>query len=224
MSAVLIVEDDPVLGRGLSVNLELAGFTVSWARELSTAEACYRDKKPDLILLDLNLPDGNGLTLLQKIRGEKSQTAVIILTAQTDEDSVVEGLQCGANDYMRKPFGHRELLAHMKAVLKEPVPQAPQTRYGDLLILATERRILYGEQPLELNRREFDILTYLIANAEAVVTRARLLEILGAHEDIFDRTIDSHVSHIRSRLRQANVNTLQISSVYGVGYRLEKRA
>jgi two-component system OmpR family response regulator len=134
----------------------------------------------------------------------------------------VEGLQSGANDYVRKPFGNKELLARVKTVLRDPVPGTPQIRYGDLVVLSEKRKIVYGEKEVDLNRREFDILSYFIDHAESVVTRDALLQMLDKDREIYDRTIDSHVSHVRSRLKQAGITSVQISSVYGVGYRLEK--
>jgi DNA-binding response OmpR family regulator len=214
MSEILLVEDDPVLGRGLVVNLEAEGYQVHWCQDLKTAAS--------LIILDLNLPDGNGLSLLKSARAEGVKTPVIILTAQTDEDSVVEGLQSGANDYVRKPFGNKELLARVKTVMRDPAPSTPQIRYGDLVVLPEKRKVLYGEKDVDLNRREFDILSYFIAHAEAVVTREALLQMLDKDREIYDRTIDSHVSHVRSRLKQSGGVSVHISSVYGVGYRLEK--
>src|SRR4051812_44705350 len=119
MSEILLVEDDPVLGRGLVVNLEAEGYKVHWFKDLKTVgEAKNSIATASLMILDLNLPDGNGLSLLKMIRGEGMKTPVIILTAQTDEDSVVEGLQSGANDYVRKPFGNKELLARVKTALR----------------------------------------------------------------------------------------------------------
>jgi len=222
MSEILLVEDDPVLGRGLVVNLEAEGYKVTWFKDLKTANEGRSAIPAALMILDLNLPDGNGLSLLKTMRGEGTKTPVIILTAQTDEDSVVEGLQSGANDYVRKPFGNKELLARVKTVLRDPASTTPQIRFGDLAVLPEKRKVLYGEKDVDLNRREFDILAYFISHAESVVTREALLLMLDKDREIYDRTIDSHVSHVRSRLKQAGVVSVQIASVYGVGYRLEK--
>lgn len=223
MPTILLVEDDPVLGRGLSVNLELEDYRVLWVKDLKSATRTNGQEKLDLVILDLGLPDGSGLTFLSEIRAKGSRLPVLILTAQTDEDSVVEGLQKGANDYIRKPFGNKELLARIKNVLKEPQNREAQVRFGSLVVLFEKRQVFYNESEIELNRREFDILCYFLQHAETVVTRDVLLQILDKEGEIFDRTIDSHVSHLRARLRQAGVKSIQISSVYGVGYRLEKK-
>jgi two-component system OmpR family response regulator len=119
MTAILLVEDDPVLGRGLSVNLELEGYKVSWMRDLKSALQFKDENKFDLAILDLGLPDGSGLDFLKDLRKQDFQKPVLILTAKTDEDSVVVGLQDGANDYIRKPFGNKELLARIKTALRE---------------------------------------------------------------------------------------------------------
>ena len=222
MNEVLLVEDDPVLGRGLSVNLEAEGYRVQWVRDLKSASEACAVRAPELLILDLNLPDGNGISLLKSLRKVGSKIPVIILTAKTDEDSVVEGLSSGANDYVRKPFGNKELLARIKTALRDPQSQAPQVRFGDLSVAAEKRKIFFGEKEIDLNRREYDILFYFITHSEAVVTRESLMTTLDKDREIFDRTIDSHVSHVRSRLRHAGVTAVQISSVYGVGYRLEK--
>jgi two-component system, OmpR family, response regulator len=221
MTRILLVEDDPVLGRGLNVNLELEGYQVQWARDLKSAREVAPDF--DLAILDLGLPDGSGLDLLKEIRTRDPQKPILILTAKTDEDSVVEGLQTGANDYIRKPFGNKELLARLQTALKEPQSRGQQLRYGDVTLLPDRRKAMFGTKEIELNRREFDLLRKFIECAENVITREALLQSLDKEGEIFDRTIDSHVSHLRTRLRHAGVDSLQISSVYGVGYRLEKR-
>lgn len=222
MLDVLLVEDDPVLGRGLSINLELAGYKVHWAKSLIEGSEIHQKSPLNLIVLDLNLPDGNGISFLKVVRESNAKLPVIILTAKTDEDSVVEGLQAGANDYVRKPFGQKELLARIKTVLREPESKQTQIRYGELLLLQDQRKIMAGDAEVDLHRREYDILSYFMEHAEAVVSRQTLLSFLDKDGEIFDRTIDSHVSHVRARLRQAQVKGIQISSVYGIGYRLEK--
>jgi two-component system OmpR family response regulator len=221
--ALLLVEDDPVLGRGLQINLELEGFQVEWAKDLATARIKF-EANPSfrMLILDLNLPDGNGLSLLREVR-KKSNLPVIILTARTEEESVVEGLQAGANDYVRKPFGNRELMARIRATLKDLAVKNPnEIHVGDLLLSKQKRRCYFKEAEIDLNRREFDILSYMMENVDAVITRDNLLQFLNTDGEVFDRTIDSHISHIRAKLRKSNVQTVHINSVYGVGYRLEK--
>lgn len=223
MSKILFVEDDPVLGRGLNVNFELEGYQVEWVQNLRDASTAQSAKPFDLMILDLGLPDGDGLEFLKSLRQGGSNLPVVILTAKTDEDSVVEGLQSGANDYVRKPFGKRELFARIQTVLRKPQSNAERLNFDDLSITREQRRAIYRGKEIELNRREFEILSYFVEHAEAVVTRAALLQALNTDGGLSDRTIDSHISHLRARLRQAEVTELQITSIYGVGYRLEKK-
>ncbi len=222
MIQILLVEDDPGLARGLQINLELEGYQFFRAENLKQARELNAANSFHLVILDLGLPDGHGFDFLKQLRDAGSRLPVIILTAQTDEDSVVAGLQLGANDYMRKPFGNKELLARVKAVLREPQTRERQLRYEDLLILLDQRTVRFGDNQIELNRREFDILQRFVEKADNIVTRESLLQLFDKDGEIYDRTIDSHVSHLRSKLKKAGVQSIKISSVYGLGYRLEK--
>jgi DNA-binding response OmpR family regulator len=228
MNSLLLIEDDPVLGRGLVVRLELEGYTVTWVQDLRSArEQCQAHLKSarfQAIILDRGLPDGDGSDFCSELRQGGCSTPVLILTAQTDEDSVVHGLNAGANDYIRKPFGHRELLARIKAAMRElPSSRPPLLTYGELSISLEQRKVFTHNRSIDLNRREFDLLVYFLERPEIVVTREALLEALDKSGEIYDRTIDSHISHTRTKLKQAGVTSVQISSVYGVGYRLEKK-
>lgn len=220
---LLLVEDDPILGKGLKLALELEGYKIHWAQSLKSAEELERASSLQLIVLDLNLPDGNGITFLETVRKSGSRIPIIILTAKTNEEAVVEGFQAGATDYVRKPFGNKELFVRIRAALREPQIREPQIRYDEILILIDQRKAMFGEKEIELNRREFDVLSYFVQHPETVVTREALLSQLDKDGEIYDRTIDSHVSHVRSKLRQVGAHSVQISSVYGVGYRLERK-
>ncbi len=223
MSRILVVEDDPILGRGLKLSLELDGHQVNWARDLRTGSAANANEAFELVILDLGLPDGSGLSLCSSLRDAGSRIPIIILTAKTDEDSVVAGLTAGANDYVRKPFGQKELLARVRTALRAPLLREDQIRFGEVLLLKGQRKVMHQEREIDLNRREFDIFALLVDRAEQVVTRDQILNALDKNGEILDRTLDSHLSHIRKKFRSAGVQTIQISSVYGVGYRLEKK-
>lgn len=218
---LLIVEDDPVIARGLHVFLESASFQVSHASTLKHAYEYFEKEKFNICILDLGLTDGSGLTFLTHVRSSDSLLPIIILTAKTDEDSVVDGLQKGANDYMKKPFSNRELHARINSVLRVPIPSENIINFGDLQILKDQRIVKVKDKILELNRREFDLLCLLSHRPDTILTRERILTVLDKDGEIFDRTIDSHISHLRSKLRQAGA-AVKVSSVYGVGYRLEK--
>ena len=223
MSQILVVEDDPILGRSLSISLELEGYKINWCKDIKSAKAASTASIFDLILLDVNLGDGSGLDLCAALRKGGLQTPIIFLTAKTDEESVVAGFNAGANDYVKKPFGNRELLVRIKAHLKGAGSRDSQLKFGTLLLVPAKRQAFSDDKEIELNRREFDVLSILIRHPETVVTRDTLLSSLDKDGEIFDRTIDSHVSHIRSKLKKAAVESVQITSVYGVGYRLEKK-
>lgn len=219
---ILLVEDDPALGRGLQVSLELEGYKVHWAQSLQSAKEIFKIETIGFVLLDIGLPDGNGLSFLKEIREAGSNLPVVILTALSDELSVVQGLEAGANDYVRKPFGKLELLARVQAALRAPETKATQMQCEGITVLLDQRRVMNGDVEVEMKRREFDVLTFLVRNFNSVVTRSALVEAFGKDGEIFDRTIDSHVSHLRARLKQASVTSVKINSIYGIGYRLEK--
>lgn len=224
MAQILLVEDDPGLGKGLKVALEIAGYAATWVESVHEAERALAKDSFDLVLLDLNLPDGSGLRIARSCQKDKPSLPIIILTASSDEDSVVAGLEAGAADYVRKPFGNKELLARVKVALRGRLESAEKVlQYGIIKLVPEKRRVLIGENPIELNRREYDILAHFVAQAESVVTRESLLRVLKKEGEIFDRTIDSHISHLRTRLKQGGAGEIQISSVYGVGYRLERK-
>ena len=224
MTKILLVEDDPILAKSVQLNLELESWTVVRAASLAEARAIEAAGPIDGVILDLGLPDGSGLGFLKSLREKESRIPVLVLTAQTDEESVVAGLELGANDYIRKPFSMRELMVRIKVALKEPTLREHQVRFGSLLILKEARVASIDNVPIELNRREFDILTFLADHGGQVVTRERLLTKMDVEGEVFDRTIDSHISHIRARLKKAGVSQIAISSVYGVGYRLAEKA
>lgn len=222
MINILLVEDDPVLARGLQVTLEAEGYKIIWANSLKSAFEKNKNERLGLVILDLGLGDGSGFDFLNHLRSSGSRLPVIILTAQSDEDSLVDGLQRGANDYMKKPFSHRELLARIRAVLREPLLRENQVRFGDLLLLLEQRSVRYQEAVVDLSRREFDILYLLVQKAETIVTREVLIQYIDKDGEIYDRTIDSHISHLRARFRARGISRIKISSIYGIGYRLEK--
>lgn len=218
MSKILLVEDDPVLGRSLSIKLELESYQVVWLQTLRAAQQRLKEEEFQLLLLDVGLPDGSGIEFLKKNRDTLPEKMVIIvLTARSDEDTAVESLECGAHDFIRKPFGSRELSARIKRALSEPLNHEPQLRVGDLLILLEQRKIIFKESTVDLNRREFEIFKFLAQNIDRVVHRETLIAALGSGSDIVDRTVDSHISHIRAKLKEKNVDSLKIAPVYGLG-------
>lgn len=221
MARILLVEDDPVLGRGLHLTLKAAGHDVIWETKLAGARAREASGKLDLIVLDVNLPDGSGLDLCREIRDRGSRLPIVMLTARTDEDSVVAGIESGANDYIRKPFSTKELLARIRSQLMEPARREEQIRQGNVLILMSSRKVKIHDVEIDFNRREFDIFACLARNAGNVLSRDQLIAAIAVGDAIVDRTIDSHLSHIRLKLKKNRIGDVNIRSVYGVGYKLE---
>jgi len=223
MSRILLVEDDPALGKSLKFALEKESYEVQWVDTIADAEAKANERAFDLVALDLNLPDGNGLTFAKWMAKSFPQIPVLMITASNDEESVVAGFEAGAVDYVKKPFNNRELFARLKVVLRGRNNQHKALHYGEITIQPEQRIAKVGDTPVELNRRQFQILSYFIAHAESVVTRDNLISSLDKSEEMIDRTIDSHISHLRTKLRKAGAASVQISPIYGLGYRLEKK-
>ena len=224
MARILLLEDDPILGKSIKLGLELKGYVVDWAKDIKTAKMIHSQGGLDLYLLDWNLPDGKGIDFCVQVREDRLSVPVIFLTALTDEENAVQALASGANDFVRKPAGQAELMARVGRALGEQQVVEPQIRFGDLIVLPKQRKVKYHEAEVELYRREFDILVQLVRKGGSPVTREELLERLSPGDEIFDRTIDSHLSHLRAKLRKANIKDVQVVSVYGLGYKLEKKA
>ena len=150
---LLLVEDDPILGEGLLLSFKLEGYQIQWARSLTEAKKLYSELPPDLIVLDIGLPDGPGTELCRMVRAEREDVGIIFLTAQTDEETVVRGLELGANDFVKKPFSHRELMARVRVLLRPKVSPGKEIKIGGLLILPEKRQVLFGGTEITVNRR-----------------------------------------------------------------------
>jgi len=219
--SLLLVEDDPILGEGLMLSFKLEGYQIQWAKTLSEGKKLYTDLSPDLIVLDIGLPDGPGTELCRMVREKNSDVGIIFLTARTDEETVVKGLELGANDFVKKPFSHRELMARVRVLLRPKIFLTKEIKIGGLLILPEKRQVFFSGTEITVNRRQFDILTYFATHPDQIITRDQLLSHLDQDGAIFDRTVDSHLSQIRKILKTHSVTGFQINSIYGIGYRLE---
>lgn len=222
MNTVFLLEDDPVIGKAIQLQLELENYKVEWVQTFADAKRHSSECKADIYLLDINLPDGSGLDFCSWLRSEGGNGPVIFLTARTDEESVIKGFEQGANDYVRKPFSQRELIARIKNQLADNKASLDLVRFAGLTLVKNQQVLKNGEALINLNRREFEILTTFFEHPETIVTREQLIERLASGEDIYDRTVDSHISHIRSKLTKNGITKVKINSVYGQGYRLEK--
>lgn len=234
MNRILVVDDEPAVTDLLAYNLRKALYDVLIATNGVDALRLAREASPDLILLDLMIPEVDGLDVCRELR-KSSGVPIIMITARGEEVDRVVGLELGADDYVCKPFSVRELLARIKAVLRRTQPDDastdPSTRLrgpGGLL-LDVERRLVtvadapIADVPIALTRLEFDLLHYLLLNAGRVLTRERLLEQAWGYDFAGDtRAVDSAVKRLRAKLRACSTDADVIEAVRGVGYRLRQ--
>ena len=220
MTSVLIVEDDLLVREALARSLTSAGHRVT---SVGTAMELMRrlvPPFPDLIVLDLGLPDLDGGQALKMMRAV-SRVPVIIATARGDESSIIRLLRDGADDYLVKPFSGDQLAARVLAVLRRSGQAPPDTlQAGELLIDLTQRQVSLRGEVVDLNRREFDLLAYLARRQGAVVTRRELLTEVWRGCDVYDRTIDVHVYWLRRKLAESGGARDYVETVRGVGLRL----
>lgn len=221
MPRILIVEDDPQISKSLALNLKFSGYETKSANTVSDAWDLLKDEHFDLMCLDIGLPDGNGLDLCQKVRDAGNDIPVLFLSARTDEATVVKGINSGADDYLRKPFGVEELKVRMNKILRKFTLPTSTITFGNLTIDPVKRVVTIMDQIVTLGRKELEILILLTKRAGDIVTRENILTALYENADMYDRTVDSHMSHLRKKLREVAGPSLQINSVYGLGYRLE---
>ncbi len=227
MSAcILVVDDEPAVRSLLEYNLRKAHYRVLTAPDGRQALDLARASQPDLILLDLMIPEVDGLDVCRELRRD-SQVPIIMITARGEETDRVVGLELGADDYLCKPFSMRELMARVKAVLRRgrdpsaEVGSAPMQGPGNLTLDPAGRTASVGDVPLELTRLEFDLLHRLLTNAGRVLSRERLLEQVWNYDFTGDtRAVDSAVKRLRAKLGRASGEPDMIEAVRGIGYRL----
>jgi DNA-binding response OmpR family regulator len=236
---ILVVDDEEVLVETIAYNLEQAGYQVITAADGYSALEAARSERPDVILLDIMLPGLDGLEVCRQLRRE-AETAtipIIMLTAKGDEIDKVVGLEVGADDYVTKPFGRRELLARIRALLRRveygsafeeeslrgsiEVPTRPRRELvaGPLRIDLDGRRIFCRDQEIELQPKQFDLLVYMVRNRGTVLTRDQLLHNVWGYDYVGDtRTVDVHVRWLREKIEEDPANPKLIQTVRGVGY------
>jgi DNA-binding response OmpR family regulator len=222
MATILVVDDEIKIVRLVRDYLEAAGFRVVVAYDGQTALAQFRHEKPDLIVLDLNLPGIDGLDVARAVRRE-ARTPIIMLTARVEETDRIVGLELGADDYVIKPFSPRELIARIRAVLRrtqdtEPPPTV--IRAGDLVIDPEKRSVVRDGETIDLTTTEFDLLLVLARTPGKVFRRMELLDrVQGAAFEGYERTIDVHVKNLRKKIEPDPRNPRYVLTVYGAGYR-----
>jgi len=218
---ILLVEDDATIGAGLRDALAAQGYTVRWARAGAEALELSGREPAELVLLDLRLPDIDGVEVCRRLRAAGTTAAIVMLTARTDEIDVVVGLDAGADDYLTKPFRLAELLARLRAHLRRLGPAAPtgRSQVGDLEVDRAARRAWLAGVELGLRPKEFDLLALLAAEAGRAVTRERIMaEVWDEHWFGSTKTLDMHVAALRRKLGEQGG---RITTLRGVGYRLE---
>ncbi|MDY0743668.1 two-component system response regulator CreB [Paucibacter sp. R3-3] len=225
MAELLLLEDDPAIAQTLRFALEREGFALRHCAWLHEARAALAERLPALLILDVGLPDGNGLDLCREIRASGSaalqQLPLIVLSARSEEFDRVLGLELGADDYLAKPFSPRELVARVRALLRR-APAAPQPAASPFVIEAEGSRIRFHGQLLDLTRRELGLLKRLLAAPERIHSREVLLDaVWGSEADSIDRTVDTHIKTLRAKLRAVRPETELIRTHRGLGYSLE---
>ena len=222
---ILVVDDEPSVTDLLAYNLRKALYDVQVAADGRVALQFVREFQPDLILLDLMIPEVDGLDVCRELR-KSSNVPVIMITARGEEIDRVIGLELGADDYVTKPFSVRELMARIKAVLRRAQndnsePSTIISGAGGLRMDVDRRVVTVADSPIELTRLEFDLLHRLLINRGRVLTRERLLEQAWGYDYVGDtRAVDSAVKRLRAKLRAASPEADCIESVRGLGYRI----
>ncbi|MEU3624403.1 DNA-binding response regulator [Amycolatopsis coloradensis] len=229
MPKLLVVEDDDAIGGVLESTLRLHGYEVSWQRDGRTALAAAADGGIDFVLLDLGLPDLDGVEVCRRLRAELPGAVLVILTARQEEMDVVVGLEAGADDYLTKPIRLGELLARVRAHLRRgtaPPESRPAIAIGHLRVDTAGRRVSVGGREISLRAKEFDLLARLAEQPGVAVSRDTLMsEVWDAHWYGSTKTLDVHIAALRRKLTESSPTpeqTPRISTLRGHGYRLEQ--
>ena len=225
---VLVVEDDASIALGLRINLEGEGYRVLVAENGERGLELARGENPDLLVLDVMLPQMNGLEVLQALRSEGRMMPIIILSARSGEMDKVTGLELGAEDYVGKPFSLAELLARVRAALRRPPilvekPEAsppPPLRFGDVEVDVQARIVSRGSEQVEMTATEFDVLMCLVENRGRAMARDEIFQrVWGPNHHGTPRTIDNFIQQLRAKLEPDPVKPKHFLTVRGVGYR-----
>ena len=228
-ATILVVEDEYAVARGLEYGLSSEGFTVLLAETGQRALDLVRVSSPDLVVLDIRLPDMSGFDVCSRIRAQGERLPILMLTARDEEVDKVLGLELGADDYVVKPYSMRELISRIRALLRRT--------YGDLAGAAVGDRVVFGQirvdlerlsvsrlgQPISLTPTEFRLLRYMLANPSRPLTRETIIQsVWGYDSGIGDeRTVDVHIRHLREKLEDDPANPRWLLTVRGVGYKFE---
>jgi two-component system alkaline phosphatase synthesis response regulator PhoP len=223
---ILVVDDDREIVRLLRAYLEQAGYQIFAAYDGETALHIIRRERPDLVVLDLMLPDCDGWDVTRVVRSDPglAATPILMLTARVEDHDKIVGLEMGADDYVSKPFNPREVIARIRAVLRRAHGDSAPPRVlqsGDLLMDLDQHRVRLDQRPVHLTPTEFSLLQALAEHPGHTLTRLELIEKgLGYSYEGLDRTVDSHIKNLRRKLTEAGADADLVETVFGVGYRL----
>ncbi len=219
---ILLVEDDELLGDGARAGLSQEGYTVDWLKDGLSAEQALRTEKFDIVVLDLGLPRLPGLELLKRIRSRSIDVPVLILTARETIEDRVKGLDCGADDYLTKPFDLDELSARVRALLRRVggARGEPQLTYANIILDPASHAVEMDKEPVNLSRREFALLQKLLEHPGRVLSREVLTQCLyGWEEDVDSNALEVHIHNLRKKLGGGKF----IRTIRGIGYMVEKQ-
>jgi DNA-binding response OmpR family regulator len=230
-ATILIVEDEHAVARGIQYALQQEGYQVAVARSGEEGLEFAKTQAPDLVVLDVRLPGMDGFEVLRRLRAAGLKAPVLVLTARDDEVDKVIGLELGADDYVTKPFGLRELLSRVKALLRRAYGDLADAaggrviRHDDLVIDLERRRVQRGQRRISLTATEFEILRHLASRPGRVFSRRELLELLRDYEalDQDEKTINVHVSHLRDKIEDDPSMPRFVLTVRGAGYAFAER-
>ena len=222
---VLVVDDESSIREMLRLALEISDFECVEAADIHEAYRRVKDDRPDIVLLDWMLPDGSGIELLRRLKKEEATKSlpVIMLTAKTHEDNLIQGLEVGADDYVTKPFAPKELMARMNAILRRAAKEesGSELKVGDLVLEIASRRVVLEDKRLEMGPTEFKLLHFFMSHPERAYSREQLLDkVWGTNVYIEERTVDVHIRRLRKALQASNAAYAEIiQTVRGTGYR-----
>lgn len=222
-ASILIVEDDQGIQDMLQYTLEPEGYRLYQAFSVKQAWEIIESKSLDMVLLDWMLPDNSGIDLLHRIRKYHSKLPVIMVTARSEEEDRILGLDVGADDYITKPFAVRELKSRIQAVLRRTMPDEQPIQIAGLFLDPVSQRVKVGEASLDLPPTEFRLLHYFMSHPDRVFSRSQLLDqVWGTQVYVEDRTVDVHIRRLRKNLEQFKLDNL-VQTVHGRGYRFSRQ-
>lgn len=227
---ILVVDDEPTLSEVISYNLRQAGYVTVTAADADEALRIFKEEKPDLILLDVMLPQGSGFDVCRLIRQQGSNVPIIMLTARIAESDRVLGFELGADDYILKPFATRELIARVKALLRRSRTTSDESPATDLLVSATlgmtidtdKRSVSINGSEVRLSRKEFEVLALMVTHPGRVFERSVLLERIWGGEAVVDeRTVDVHIRWLREKIEPEPSKPTHLLTLRGIGYKFQ---